>query len=323
MTIIASNILDVTLLEPKRKHPAIFEQFDALHPGEALTIRNDHDPKPLYYQLLAERGNVFEWTYLENGPEIWFVEIRRRGTVAEGETIGEITAADFRKAEVFKKFGIDFCCGGKKTIDQVCKEKGINAALLRTELEAGPESSDVASLQYQDLTTEDLIKHIVEKHHAYVTKQLPLITELAFKVERAHAEFHPELIQIRHLMHLLSEELSAHLQKEERVLFPYINRLVICKAEGRKPEIPGFDTVERPINMMEMEHESAGELLEEIKSLSAQYNLPADACNSYRLLFELLQAFEADLHVHIHLENNILFPRAITLEKSLALSFLK
>lgn len=317
MTIIASNILDVTLLEPKRKHPAIFEQFDALNPGGALTIRNDHDPKPLYYQLLAERGNVFEWTYLENGPEIWLVEISRRGTAAAGETIGEITAADFRKAEVFKKYGIDFCCGGRKTIDQACREKGIDAALLRSELEASPAAAVVVDIPYQDLKTEDLIKHIVDQHHTYVTRQLPVLTELALKVEQAHAEFHPELIQIRHLTDLLNEELSAHLQKEERVLFPYINRLMVCKAEGRKPEIPGFDSVERPINMMEMEHESAGELLAEIKSLSAEYSPPADACNSYRQLFELLQAFETDLHVHIHLENNILFPRAVALEKSL------
>ena len=124
------NILNVTLLEPRMKHPTIFARFDELSPGESLTIHNDHDPKPLYYQLLGERGNIFTWEYLEQGPQWWKVKISKRISGESDETLGEIVAKDMHKAQIFKKYGIDFCCGGKKTVKQACEEKGIDVTLV-------------------------------------------------------------------------------------------------------------------------------------------------------------------------------------------------
>jgi uncharacterized protein (DUF2249 family) len=128
------KIVDVPSLEPRLKHPTIFQTFDELQPGESFIIHNDHDPKPVYYQLLGERGDVFTWEYLLQGPDFWDIRVTRRGE-EEQETIGQIAAKDLRKAEVFKKFGIDFCCGGKKTVREVCAEKGIDATIVEKELQ--------------------------------------------------------------------------------------------------------------------------------------------------------------------------------------------
>ena len=124
--------IDVTVLEPRMKHPTIFARFDELQGGESLIIHNDHDPQPVYYQLLGERGNIFKWQYLEQGPEIWEVRITKN-TSEEGETIGELVAKDYRKAQVFKKYGLDFCCGGKKSVRAACEEKGIDADKVEPE----------------------------------------------------------------------------------------------------------------------------------------------------------------------------------------------
>ncbi len=310
--------LDVTLIEPKRKHPVIFEEFDKLQMGENLIIRNDHEPKPLYYQLLFERGNIFEWTYLEKGPQIWLVDIKKSDELKAGESIGEIAASDIRKAEIFKKYGLDFCCGGKKSLESACVEQELDPEQIRKELNNVDEVDKSDINDYNSWEMGYLVDHIVNKHHKYVCEQLPVIKELAQKVENAHAEFHPELLQINKLVLDLNDELSAHLQKEERVLFPYIKQLLACESKLISYQRPMFDSIERPINMMEVEHESAGEMLAEISSLSSGYKLPADACNSYRLLFNLLQDFDNDLKIHIHLENNILFPKALKLEKKLA-----
>ncbi|MGH2646253.1 MAG: DUF542 domain-containing protein, partial [Ginsengibacter sp.] len=128
------NILNVTLIEPRLKHPTIFVRFDELIPGESLIIHNDHDPKPLYYQLLGERGNIFNWEYLQDGPQLWRVKISKKLSGEVDETLGEIAAKDLRKAEVFKKYGLDFCCGGKKTVKEACAEKGLAVTKIEQEL---------------------------------------------------------------------------------------------------------------------------------------------------------------------------------------------
>src|SRR5690606_21032631 len=129
------EILDVTVIEPRFKHPTIFQKFDSLEPGQGFVIHNDHDPKPLYYQLLGERGDIFTWEYLQSGPDVWKVQIILKGEKAE-ETIGELVTKDYRKAQVFKKYGIDFCCGGKKTLSEVSQKKGISLEELKAALKA-------------------------------------------------------------------------------------------------------------------------------------------------------------------------------------------
>lgn len=317
MQAVAENILNVTLLEPRQKHPTIFVRFDELAEGESLTIHNDHDPKPLYYQLLGERGNIFVWEYLEQGPELWKVKMTKRTTGEADETLGEIAAKDLRKAQVFKKYGLDFCCGGKKTVKQACAEKGLDVTKIELELQQANILPSTRPLPYGDWSLDFLSDYIVNTHHSYVNKNLPDIKAYADKVRKVHGDNHPELIRIHQLVEEINTELVAHMAKEEKVLFPYIKELVASKNNTAPLHAAHFGTVQTPINMMEMEHEMVGKNLEEIRQLSDGYTLPQDACASYSLLYRMLNEFEDDLHLHIHLENNILFPKALDLEKNL------
>ncbi len=310
------NILNVTLLEPRLKHPTIFNRFDQLAEGESLTILNDHDPKPLYYQMLGERGNVFVWEYLEQGPEWWKVNITKRITGENEETLGQIAAKDLRKVQVFKKYGLDFCCGGKKTVKEACAEKGLDVAQIEYELQQADKIQASRPLPYDDWSLDFLIDYILNTHHTYVMKNLPEIKAYAQKVRQVHSAEHPELVRINELTDELYAELTSHMAKEERILFPYIKELVANK-NSQPSQASHFGSVQNPINMMEMEHESAGQNLAEIRELSNNYKLPVDACASYSLLYRMLDEFEEDLHLHIHLENNILFPKALALEKEL------
>lgn len=310
------KILNVTLLEPRLKHPTIFSWFDELEPGQSLTIHNDHDPKPLYYQLLGERGNIFNWEYLEQGPELWRVKIGKKAADEEDETLGQIATKDLRKAEVFKKYGLDFCCGGKKTVKQACKDKGLDVTKIEAELKNADKSLSTAPpLRYNDWELDFLVDYIINAHHAYVRKSIPDLSGYASKVAKVHGNHHPELLTIHNLVDEVCAELSSHMVKEEKVLFPYIKELVAAKKSGIDFEKAPFGSVQSPISMMEHEHDIVGRKIEKIRELSDNYKLPEDACASYTLLFKLLEEFENDLFTHIHLENNILFPKALELEK--------
>jgi regulator of cell morphogenesis and NO signaling len=307
-------VLNVTLLEPRQKHPTIFRYFDALQPGEAFQILNDHDPKPLYYQMLGERGNVFSWEYLEKGP-MWLVQIRKND--GEVETLGEIATKDLRKAEIFKKYGLDFCCGGKKTVQEACAEKGVDVTRVEEELQQVDKNPVIRPLPYNEWSLDFLADYIVNTHHSYVKKTLPELRAYAAKVAAVHGNRHPELAVIRGLVEEINAEMSSHMVKEEQVLFPFIKQLVTAFTTQQPLPQAGFGTVEHPIHMMEHEHEMVGRNLEQVRKLSSHYTLPGDACASYKLLFKMLEEFEGDLFIHIHLENNILFPKALKLEKEL------
>lgn len=309
MSTLTENILNVTLLEPRQKHPVIFARFDELGAGQSLTIHNDHDPRPLYYQLLGERGNTFSWQYLEQGPEWWKVTITKRAETASGTTLGDIVAKDLRKAEVFKKHGIDFCCGGKKTVAEACAEKGLDAGMLEQELQAATKLPEARPVNYTDWPLDFLADYIVLTHHNYVNRTLPELRTYAEKVLAAHGDRHPELLRINQLVQESCNEMAAHMIKEERILFPYIKQLAAGKV--------AMGSVQQPIRMMEMEHEIVGSNLAEISNLSGNFTPPSDACGSYSLFYRLLAEFEADLHLHVHLENNILFPKALILEKTM------
>jgi regulator of cell morphogenesis and NO signaling len=306
-----TEVLDVTKIEPRLKHPTIFEHFDQLAGGQAFVIHNDHDPKPLYYQLLGERGNCFSWTYQLNGPEVWEVEIRKNDPGKQEETLGEIVSKDIRKAEVFKKLGLDFCCGGKKSLKDACHEKGLDFTAVKAELDkANTDNSALPKHDFNSWSLSFLADYIVNVHHSYVKQNLPVIEELSEKVANRHGQAHPELVQIMRLVEEMASELKLHLKKEELVLFPYIKQLE-NKEEGAGQ---GFASIKEPIAAMHNDHDIVGDIAEHIRLISYNYQLPAGACNSYTLLFRKLEDFENDLHMHIHLENNILFPKAIELQ---------
>lgn len=312
-----ANVIDVTVIEPRLKHPTIFQKFDALEKGDSFVIHNDHDPKPLYYQLLAERGNIFNWQYLEEGPQWWKVKI---GKLKEGEkeaTIGELVSKDFRKAEVFKKFGLDFCCGGKKTLTKACSEKGLDVVLVEKELKVIEEQPLKSSQDYNQWELDFLADYIVGTHHKYVLRAIPIIFEYTQKVAKVHGERHPEAIEIAEIFLKVVDELNRHMMKEENVLFPYIKLLVSDKKQGKPLEPSPFGTIQNPIRMMEVEHDEVGVLMENINKLANGFTPPANACTTFRLSYAKLKEFEDDLHQHIHLENNILFPKAAELEKEL------
>lgn len=311
------NTLDVTTLEPRQKHPTIFSRFDQLKEGESLIINNDHDPKPLYYQLLGERGDIFSWEYLEQGPDLWKVRIGKK--VQGAETLGQIAAKDLRKARIFKKYGLDFCCGGKKTVREACMEKGLDVTRIEQELQQMDQARDASPIPYNDWNAGFLADYIVNTHHSYVRKNLPDIKAYALKVLKVHGNRHTELVALYQLVEKIDAELTAHLKIEEQILFPYI-KMLASAVKGVAPdgEIP-FGAIGNPIQRMEIEHETVGTLLAQIRILTDNYRLPEDACASYSLLYRMLDEFENDLHVHVHLENNILFPKAIGLEKELSL----
>lgn len=308
------DLLDVTVIEPRLKHPTIFNKFDSLAGGEAFVIHNDHDPKPLYYQLLGERGNIFKWEYVAQGPEIWQVRITKL-TPEEGETIGELVAKDYRRAEIFKKYGLDFCCGGKKSVTRACQEKGLDPAQVEQELQALADAPVARAENFDAWDLSFLADYIENSHHTYVREALPALSEYTTKIARVHGDRHPELLAIARHFAVVAAELNAHMPKEERILFPYIRQVNQAAKAGTTLERPGFGTIRNPINMMEMEHEAAGSSMAAIRELSHNYTVPADGCTTYRLAYAKLQEFEADLHEHIHLENNILFPKALELEQ--------
>lgn len=309
----ATNILNVTAIEPRRKHPAIFEKFDDLLPGESLVIHNDHDPKPLYYQLLGERGNIFTWEYLEQGPTLWRVCILKRLTNDTDETLGELAAKDLRKAEVFKKYGLDFCCGGKKTVKEACSERGLDVTTVEHDLQQAEKNSTTIQrpLPYNDWEPGFLADYIVNTHHSYVKKIVPELRHYATKVAKVHGGSHPELIPINELVEETCSELLEHSIKEENEVFPLIRKI----ASGEIKE----NNLDKPISELIEEHELAGGNMEKIRTLSNNYTLPHDACASYSFLFKSLEEFENDLHLHVHLENNILFPKAAKLAKGFQL----
>jgi len=310
-------IINIPSLEPRLKHPTIFKTFDTLQTGESLIIHNDHDPKPVYYQLLGERGDVFTWEYLQQGPHWWDIRVTRKG-VDDKETIGQIAAKDLRKAEVFKKYGIDFCCGGKKTVREACAEKGIDATKVEQELQQPVQGGVTSgSLNYDEWNLDFLADYIVNTHHQYVRKYLPEIKAYAAKVAQVHGDSHPELLKINELVVKVDKEMFEHMADEEGKLFPTIKEIVKTKnnnAVYSKVEGQSFSEM---VTATEGEHDSVGDAVKEIRELSADFTIPEDACTSYKLLFKMLEEFENDLFIHIHLENNILFPKAEEIEKAI------
>lgn len=219
---------------------------------------------------------------------------------------------------VFEKLGIDYCCGGGKSLRDACAQTGVSVEDVLRNLEnsvtpQGPEAPD-----FTHAGLRDLVEHIVSRHHAYVKNEIPRIHQLAKKVASVHGEHHPELIRVRQIFESLASELSSHMMKEEQVLFPYIAQLETASARGIELRTPPFGTVANPVHMMELEHDEAGAALKELRAITGDYAPPDDACFSYKTLFTALTEFETDLHQHIHLENNILFPRAIELEQQAA-----
>jgi regulator of cell morphogenesis and NO signaling len=232
------------------------------------------------------------------------------------QTVAGLVAQNYRTAEVFKKHGIDFCCGGKKSITQACADKHVDTGVLAAELTAVQNKPADNTQNYNTWDLTFLSDYIVNVHHAYINSNLPLITGFADKVARVHGHHNTETVTIYQLWKQIADELTVHMKKEELVLFPYIRNLEKRAKEQLKtvPEGP-VTTAQNPIRVMEQEHEHVGNLMQQIRGLSNNFTPPVYACNTYKVLYAKLNEFEEDLYRHVHLENNILFPKALQLEK--------
>jgi regulator of cell morphogenesis and NO signaling len=237
-------------------------------------------------------------------------------TITE-KTVREIALENPSSIRVFESLGIDYCCGGKRPLSDACSHANVDFERVMELLEAtkiDAQAPDTGGWKTRPLA--ELIAHIVATHHGYVRQETPRIQGLMTKVLAKHGPTHPEIGQIDELFSAISQELSTHILKEEQVLFPYIEKMEAAVLAGEPVPVAFFGTVKRPIANMVAEHDDAGALLAKIRSLSGGYTAPAGACPTFLGLYQGLQEFERDLHHHVHLENNILFPRAVEMEQT-------
>lgn len=232
-------------------------------------------------------------------------------------TIGQIVAEDYRTAAVFEAFRIDFCCNGNKTIHEACEDKRVHETILLQDLEKIKSAGLPIPVDYNSLPLDLLTDYIEKVHHRYVESKTPVLQQYLEKICMVHGKRHPESFQIKDLFNHSTNELAAHMKKEELILFPFIQKLSIAYQENKPGSLSSSGIVQNAIKNLIQEHDSEGDILRKISELSNNYNTPPDACNTYKVTFSLLKDFELDLHLHLHLENNILFPKAIEMEKQM------
>lgn len=229
-------------------------------------------------------------------------------------TVGQLVAERPGRSRVFERLDIDYCCGGKVPLEQACRARGLDVEVVLRELAAQDDApAEAVEADWASWTMGELVDHIVDVHHGYLRRELPRLAGLVDKIAEVHGKGHPELRDVRAVFASLKAELEAHIVKEERVLFPIIKQLEAAT------DLPSFHcgSVDHPIRAMEFEHDDAGAALARLRALTGGYVPPADACNTYRAALAGLAELEADLHQHIHKENNILFPRAHDAEAAL------
>jgi len=229
------------------------------------------------------------------------------------KTIGEIVAADYRTATVFEHHGIDFCCGGKVALGTICAEKGLDPATITRELEAVLSEPAERSQNYSSWALPFLADYIVNTHHVYLKENDEQIAAYARKIAGVHGAHHPEVIRIAAIFDKIATDMTGHLKEEEEVFFPAIKRVDAARISGNTPDEKDRETIRASLLKLHREHEEIGDAIHEIRHLSNDYAIPADVCNTFMLTYRKLKEFEDDLHKHVHLENNILFPKAAEL----------
>ncbi len=228
-------------------------------------------------------------------------------------TMGEIVANDYRSAKIFEKHGIDFCCGGKVALSTICREMGVDLATITGELEALQEEEVDRSQNYASWSLPFLADYIVNTHHVYLKENDGQIVAYARKIAEVHGAHHPEVVKIATIFDKIAIDMVGHLLEEEEVFFPALKRADAAKSAGTMPEVRDRDIIRTSLIRLHREHEEVGDAIHEIRRLSKEYVLPDDACNTFMLTYRKLREFEDDLHKHVHLENNILFPKAAEL----------
>lgn len=239
-------------------------------------------------------------------------------TATATKTVREFAVENPNATRIFESLGIDYCCGGHKPLTDACAAANVSLDEVLTRLEQA-EVQAARNSEYRDWQKEavsTLIDHIVSTHHAYVKSETPRIQQLLAKVVSVHGQNHPEVLRVQEIFAALAQELASHLMKEEQILFPYLLQMDAAQGRGASTPSSCFGTVQNPIRMMMFEHDSAGDALRDLREVTSNYAAPADACITYKTLYQAIEAFEKDLHQHIHLENNILFPRSLEMENA-------
>ena len=231
--------------------------------------------------------------------------------------IGDIVAENYKAASIFKKHNIDFCCNGNRTIADASRKRELREDDLINELNEAISDKNYGEIDFKSFPLDLLADYIEKTHHRYIDSKLVEITPYLQRIVSVHGDNHPELFEVQRLFQESTGDLSAHLRKEELMLFPYIRQLVKAQISGGKRPVTKIGDAAEYIALMEEDHNVEGERFRKISELTNNYNPPADACNTYRVTFSLLQEFEEDLHRHIHLENNILFPKSIALTEEM------
>lgn len=234
-------------------------------------------------------------------------------TLSSATTVGAIVADDFRTARVFENHGIDFCCGGKSTLAAVCREKGLDLAAIQREIATVKSAPVDRSQNYAAWALPFLADYIVNTHHAYLNENTAQIAAYARKIAGVHGAHHPEVIEIAAIFARIATDMAAHLREEEEVLFPAIKRIDAAGKAGNPPDDADVETIRASLEKLDQEHQEIGDAVHAIRHLANGYAIPGDACNTFAVTYRKLQEFEDDLHKHVHLENNILFPKAARL----------
>lgn len=237
-------------------------------------------------------------------------------------TVKEVALNMPESTRLFEQLKIDYCCGGNQPLADACASAGLDVGRVMEMLAdassaAQSSSADASAGDFQNASPPELIEHILNTHHVFTKSEMNRLEELTAKVIGVHGQNHPELIQVGELFQLLCADLKPHMFKEEQVLFPYILSMSRAAVENQPRPFAPFGTVNNPVRMMMKEHDTAGQILRELRAVTSDYKIPADACISYQTLYQALENFERDLHQHIHLENNLLFPKAVDLENTL------
>jgi regulator of cell morphogenesis and NO signaling len=307
------NLLDLRDIDSKDKNEVILDIFDQLHPGDILTIIHDRDFSNLYFTLKTERPLSFTWDYLIAGPKTWKVNITKIKTRNE-LSIGEIVRDNPEAASVFRKYNIEYCCHGKMIFEEACLAAGADPKKIKRDINLAAKNPNYA-LRATNWPVEVLIDYLVNNHHSYLKSSENDLKDLAERVAKDHGNQHPELYSIKQYLNEFFYELNTHMMKEEELLFPTIKDMANNTID-LSPSC-NFGPISKPLEMLETDHEDIVSFIDLFRSITKNYQIPEDVSTSFRLFYILLQDLEEDLRQHMHLENNILFPKAKELEEEM------
>lgn len=313
------ELLDITAVEESLKGDVLLEKFGCLPSGEHLVFKHDRDPRPLYFRLLEHTGRNFSWKQLEGGPEVWQVKVGKRSSFDGDDSIGHIVAADPRKAVVFKELGIDFSCGGARSLAEACELIGLDSESVARKLNDILPTMAYPAMDFLHWDTGFFCKYLIDLHHGYVRANLPFLLEMSDKIARSYGAKYPELREVDTLVRQAASRLNSNMELEEDILFPYLTDLAFALKSNTRLAAPASGPVITAIYQMEAAHERIYDAFTKIRQLTAGYVVPSYVTHGFHILYKILQEFENDLQMHLHLENNILFPAAIRNENELRL----